>query len=456
MRKINVFKNLKLRYKIVIPLLLVMLFLFIAIIIITIYAQKKTYDYNTEKLIETKINEINSTVEQVANKALYIASISSKMEIVQQAYNEYYAGGNLEKASAIIEVQFQNINQLIFENTGYQPRIHFHLPPAISFCRCWSDIRGDDISPFRNSVLKVSREHTFVKGIETGRGGFVIRGIAPIFASTGQYYGSVEAFFNINQLLKEISINTNEEFAVLMYTDLLKIATNFLEDSSTNIIREKQIIDDYILVEKTKEFQIGNLLKHRLDSNIINNGVFEYDHYKYAIIPIKNIVGEMEGIGILQINISGYKKSLRGTVIFELILFLFLIIVVVFLLSGLSTKYIIKKIKNTDLALQKLSKGELAERIMVNHDDEIGSMQNSLNRLNENVTKNINFAIEIGKGNLKIEYNSLSKSDLLGNALAEMQKKLIKYAIKPKVHWKTICKVKKSSKIFQISLLKEF
>ena len=181
-------QDFKLKYKIVIPLLLVMLLLFVAIIVTTIYAHKRTYDFNTKKLIENKINEINSTIDQVSNKALYIASISSKMEVVLQAYQEYYASGNLNKASGIILNQFRNINTLIYENTGYEPRIHFHLPPAISFCRCWSNVRGDDISSFRNSVLKVSREHTFVKGIETGRGGFVIRGIAPIFSPKGKYH----------------------------------------------------------------------------------------------------------------------------------------------------------------------------------------------------------------------------------------------------------------------------
>ncbi len=425
--KIKSFKNLKLKFKIIIPLLSVMLFLFAAIVIITIYSLKKTSDYNTDNLIKTKINGINNTIEQVSNKALYIASISSEMKIVKDAYEEYYSTKNLKQASYIIESQFEEINKTIIKNTGYEPRIHFHLPPAISFCRCWSEVRGDDISSFRNSVLQVSQDHNSVKGIETGRGGFVIRGIAPIFSSTGEYYGSVEAFFNINHLVKEINRNTKEEFAIFINNDLLKIATDFLEKNSSNINAGKQIPGNYVLVEKTKDFKIENLLKYKLVINKFENNIFEFNDYKYAVIPILNITGESEGIGILQIDISDYNQSLNSIILFELLLFLILIIVVIVLLSSLSNRFILRKIQSTNTALQKLAKGEITEKIAVIHNDEISNMQKSLNTLNETITKNTDFAKEIGKGNFTTEYKTISEKDLLGNAITKMQERLIRY-----------------------------
>ncbi len=426
--KTYLFEKLRLRHKIIIPLILVMILLFTIIIIVTISALKKTNDYNTDKLIEFKIKEVNNSIEQISNTALYIASISSEMKVVKDAYVEYYKTGDLENASKIIAKQFTGINKMILKSSGHEARIHFHLPPAISFCRCWSEVRGDDVSSFRKTILKVSKEHSFVKGIETGRGGFVIRGVAPIFSETGEYFGSVEAFFNINTLLQKIDRKADEDFAIFMNTDLLKIATNFLENTSTNIHDSKQIVNNFILVDKTDKFNIENVVKHELNLNVIGNNNFQYDNYKYAVIPLKNINNEVEGIGILQIDISTQQDAMKRIIIFEIIVFIILLIIVVFLLSNLSNRFVIKRIISTDLLLQKLSKGELIGESKVCNKDEICSMQASLNKLNRNISKNINFAIEIGKGNFNTGYQILSDTDLLGGALIRMQNNLIQYS----------------------------
>jgi len=435
--KINIFKNRKLRYKIIMPLLLVLLLLYITIIILTVFLFKKSFDFNTNKIIETKTKEVNATIDRICNTALYIASISSEMKIVKEAYSEYYKTGNLQEASHIIDNQFSKINNIILKNTGNEARIHFHLPPAISFCRCWSKIRGDDISCFRNSILRVNKEHTFEKGIETGRGGFAIRGISPIFSETGKYYGSVEVFFNINILIQNFNYKADDDFAIFMKRDLLNIATQFLEYSSTNIQLKKPIIDDYILVDKTNKFQLKNIIKNKLNLNVsqqtvFHQAVFQYNNYKYAIIPIKNFIKKIEGIGILQIDISAQQKLMKKIIIFETIIFTILLIIVMFLLSKLSHDFIIKKIIKSDLSLQKLSSGELIKEIDVTQNDEIGSMLASINKLNANITKNTKFAIEISKGNLKTKYQAISKSDLLGNSLIEMQKNLILHTEKIK------------------------
>ncbi|MEN8248596.1 MAG: PAS domain S-box protein [Bacteroidota bacterium] len=407
-----------------------MFLLYVTIVIVTVYSLKKSFYYNTNKLIETKIKEVNTTIDQISNTALYIASISSEMQIVKDAYNEYYATGNLEEASDIIYSQFSKINERILASTGYEARIHFHLPPAISFCRCWSGVRGDDISDFRKSILEVSENQTFVKGIETGRGGFVIRGIAPIFASTGEYQGSVEAFFNINSLLHNIDQDKEEDFAIFMNTELLSIATNFLERSSTNIQPHKQIINGYILVDKTSEFQLDNIIQHithHPNINVLrNNNVFQFNNFKYAVISIKNFNQEIEGIGILQIDISSQQQSMQDILVIETIIFAILLTSVLLLLGKLSDNLIVRKIVKADVSLQKLSKGELTDEIPVTQNDELGSMQLSLNKLNENITKNTNFAIEISKGNLITEYQPIGKGDMLGNSLLDMQKNLIK------------------------------
>jgi len=212
------------------------------------------------------------------------------MNTVKEAYAEYYKTNDFQKSSEIIYSHFTGINDNIFSSSGNKARIHFHLPPAQSFCRCWSDVRGDDISSFRQSVLDISKHHEIIKGIETGRGGFVIRGIAPIFSESGDYYGSVEAFFNVNHLLDEVSCNTSGNFAILMDKNLLERTTNFLEDSSSNIYTGNQIVGEYILVDKTYGFNLSNLISDSIISLHPQMNI-ERDHITYSTIAINNING---------------------------------------------------------------------------------------------------------------------------------------------------------------------
>ncbi len=449
------YRKLSIRNKLFLPLLSILVLFLSAFIIINVYSFIQTYNYDTKKYIENKINSFHKISNEISNDALYIALISSKMPFVQDAYKEYYASGNLDSASLIIESHFSGINEMIQLNTGHEARIHFHLPPARSFIRLWSKKRGDDISDFRNSVLKVSKEHIPVKGIETGRGGFVIRGIAPIFSPEGKYYGSVEAFFNINHLVERNITSDKEDFAVFMNTNLLDISTKFLEDSSSNVRKEYETIGNYISIAKTSNFYSKIIPKKYFESEITEVIIFNQNHYKYVLIPIKNYVGKSEGIGILQVDISDYKDNVRKIIIGGILIFLLISAALVFVLGKLINKQVISRIKSTDAALKKLSNGELIDKIKYYCDgiqrafckDEISNMQYSLNILNETITKNTKFAIEIGKGNLKTEYELLGDKDLLGNSLIEMRNKLLYNTLEIT---KALKKAKKNKNRFKI------
>ena len=72
-------------------------------------------------------------------------------------------------------------------------KVHFHLPPGISFLRVWKpEKNGDDISSFRKTVTEVLQTGKPVKGIEAGRIGLAIRGVAPIRDHSGDIIASVE------------------------------------------------------------------------------------------------------------------------------------------------------------------------------------------------------------------------------------------------------------------------
>jgi len=80
----------------------------------------------------------------------------------------------------------------------------------------------------------------------------------------------------------------------------------------------------------------------------------------------------------------------------------------------------------TTSILSDLAKGDIDEskKITVKTDDEIGEMGNSMNTLIDGLNKTANFAKEIGKGNLDLDFELLSEKDVLGNSLLEMRKSL--------------------------------
>ena len=75
------------------------------------------------------------------------------------------------------------------EITGAQNyKLHFHLPTGRSLLRLWrgKQSASDDISGFRQTVKEInSGSHTPIEGIEVGRGGFAIRGLAPVTSPDG-------------------------------------------------------------------------------------------------------------------------------------------------------------------------------------------------------------------------------------------------------------------------------
>lgn len=227
--------KISIKLKLLVPLFLSGLLMTVGILSITRYFAVQAYKTNTKNLIHSKVTTLKSTLDNLGTEALYMSSIFSRMEIVKKAYTEYYRTGNLDSCSLIIEKELVPISKNIELATGLSPQIHFHLPPGKSFIRVWTKKRGDDISSFRSMVVEISKEHKPIKGVETGRAGYVVRGMSPIFSDDNEYLGSVEVFFGIEKLVKTIVTTNNQDFEVLLSNRLLKISTNFLAENSTNI-----------------------------------------------------------------------------------------------------------------------------------------------------------------------------------------------------------------------------
>ena len=90
------------------------------------------------------------------------------------------------------------------ENTNYRGlRVQIHTAEGYSWLRSWSpSTYGDDLS-FRPSIKKIMAEkRPFSNSDETGRSGFAVRGVAPIFYD-GQYLGSLEVMQGVGSVSRD-------------------------------------------------------------------------------------------------------------------------------------------------------------------------------------------------------------------------------------------------------------
>lgn len=299
-------------FKISIPIILTTSVIIIAILLINNYLFIKYGENEINKVFQNKMQEIEKNLKQVEDKALWISSAFSELTIVKEAYKKYYATDSLQQSSQLLEKEFVAINAAILKNTGSDAKIHFHIPPATSFLRCWSSKRGDNLASFRPTVLKISESHLPVSGIEIGRGGFEIRGIAPIFDEKKQYLGSVETLFPIEVIFENAKSAENEDFAIFMHSDMLSIASDFLKKNESNVNSKNKTIGKLILIKSTSDrFKDENLPETELNTALVKTTNFTVEDYEYLAFPIYNFEKKAQAVGVIQLNKNDLISSIN-------------------------------------------------------------------------------------------------------------------------------------------------
>ena len=220
------FRSLRFRVMIL-PLILVTVLLGVGVGL-TFFGVGKLCDREERKIFQSQQRAVAKSMKEVENQAVTVAAVAAGAPGVEQAY-ALAAEGKEKQAREILRKTFDRIHQVAASNLKVkQFKIHFHRPPAMSLLRIWrkpgKKDGGDDISSFRKTVLKVNKEKKSVVGIEIGRGGFVIRGLVPVFAKSGAHLGSVEFLYPFIKAGMMAKGGDDEEVAAFMHKDGLKIA----------------------------------------------------------------------------------------------------------------------------------------------------------------------------------------------------------------------------------------
>ena len=117
------------------------------------------------------------------------------------------------------------------------------------------------------------------------------------------------------------------------------------------------------------------------------------------------------------------RKQIQTLIIAVSTIGLFFLVLSIFFLT-IFARSITRPLFLIEQQLHEMAKGKIVEKLKINREDEIGMMKKSLDSVIDGLQRYSDFAFEIGKENYEANFDVLSKSDVLGNALIEMRNSL--------------------------------
>ena len=406
------YKNMKLSHQFVIPVLAGVIISAAALMsYYKVSEKRKMHDMLNEE-IDNKISQIAAFQKQVEGNCLEHAALFCSLPEVQEAYAVALSGdindesdpkGN--EARRMLDGYFKNIAESYANVVNAdQYRLHFHLPNVRSLYRTWksSQNTSDDLSAFRSTLSSIAQgEHKAITGIEVGRGGFLIRGIAPIYNSSKKYIGSVEMQSDFAPVVMSSKSQKEENLAVYMNYNLLSVA-----DKLTDQAKYPAVATSYVCVASTDMTLNGSVFtKDVLDAGANKESISYHGDYVISTFPIKDFSGNNVGVVAYAQNISDmYSAYSRDTmyVAAGVVVFAVMMIGAVLLVTYSITRPIVKIWK----AVESMASGDLSQKLNIDQNDEIGMLARAINNMTENLSVML---FEVGRG---IETLAGSSSEL--------------------------------------------
>jgi len=373
-----------------------------------IQRQEALLQSEIDNTAKKQIARIYNIINRIGKKALGQATLFSNLPGIQEAYLLALKGNihdekdaTLLKARNALREYIKPVLKAHKRDTGSnQFKLHFHLPSNRSLLRVWRDgwqtkragkklDISDDLSSFRAMVVEINQgNHKALKGIEIGRGGFVIRGIVPITSQDGRHLGSNEVFFGFDKLLKVTKIDKEINYAIYMNADLLPIATKLQDHSKFPVLDNKYVFTTSTDVELTTTLIASNLLDQGKDHAFSKR----LRHYYLTAFPIKDYSDKAVGVMVIVQDISAQKAAITrvrkdgeksiatlrnkmaiGTVISGLS-----ILAMLWFVTG---KFILTPLKQNIQFASRVAGGNFTHTLDADKKDEIGTLAGALNKM---------------------------------------------------------------------------
>ncbi len=290
------FNRMRFAPKILISIMLVVAFL----IGIQSFMSWQNYRQRKADLLDQAINGkrlLLHEIQKTARSNLKIATVLSEINRIRRAVAE-------KDRKTLMEITKPIIDKINTESKHTELKVHYEIQPGISLLRVWKPNRyGDNIASFRPGIRDVLTAGTPIAGIEPGRAGMAVRGIAPIFyGNSNKPIGCVEVFCN----LRDIAAYTSKigEDVALYGLPIVSAFNNFKKCGNFNILYSPpENFASYITPEfLNRALEKGEALKEIGDTLI-------------TAFPYKDYDGKLAGVIVRFVDISELHKQLKNTVL---------------------------------------------------------------------------------------------------------------------------------------------
>lgn len=443
--------------------LLIFLPLFILNILVAAFFVERSASANLQELTLETARRLAGEVEVLQNEletqALSTALLVARQPDIVDAYGEE----DIQRSHELLAAAADPIADALAGTIGYTDlRLHFHRAPGFSQYRTWTDKWSDDLRDFRHSVTQVIETGEPIRGIELGRGGMVIRGVAPI-VSNGAVAGSVENYFQPIEVLSRLKMDQSRLGMVLLadkealskilfaqdleeYYNQGEIAGQMISYISADWLDPQLLIDpEQIHLTRTTGETI-----HRIKES-----------FNISSIPIRDYRNDVVGIYVFVQNISDLiDANNRNRVQLSLILASVNIVILISLLFWIFT-YVIKPVRRLDQAVEMISRGsgDLRHRIPVERKDELGEIAVNFNRFMSNLGEIISKARSATENNetstkqlTEITEQTVLASEKIGSAIGENSRQLTSTSEEMRNSKQNSAEIRKRLETFQESV----
>jgi len=339
--------------------------------------KENVYEDTSSHLIKSIEQRIDAKKQICLTNAISIANDTSVINALKH--------DNKEEAIAAIK----RLSIVFKENTDFKNiKVHIHDKDGKSFLRSWKPERfGDSLLEVRQTIKNVHQTKKAVAGIETGREGTTLVGVAPVIDFEGNYLGSIEFKAGYNSIIKSLKKVDHIYALMLLNKDIIvsKFGSSQLKklpDVANFSLNQKSFDKEYSLY--ISDLNIASLDKEK---------VIESDKYFTVTTPIldysKKVIGHYvigEDISYVE-ELVAQSQSLIYTAIGVIIIILIVITLIIIIFSR---KIIIKPLKELDEAIISISQNSnTSSRVVIEQDDEIGRVANNFNAYLDKIEEGI-------------------------------------------------------------------
>ncbi|MEE4279162.1 MAG: methyl-accepting chemotaxis protein [Halieaceae bacterium] len=382
------------RFKFVVPLLVLAIILGCVGFFISRTQLTELEHSFVEIIARNKIADLERAIEDAGQAALARAAVYSKRQVVQEAYARASNGNLDDEADVDVQAARESLRAALQQELegfaatyGSSAQIHFHLPNARSLLRVWREQQAlrngewldvsDDLSSFRQTVVDVNRTGKAIRGIEPGRGGFTVRGLAPILDDDNRRLGSVEVLVDFADILSSLDSQEGLSSRLYMNAELLKTTTRLRDPAAYPVLDDRfALIAGQENTHLEALVSLDDLERARKETVISVQG-----DEAVSLFPIKDYRDQQIGVLAMSQDISGPKAIVgNAELVFSGVMALLIIAplsIGVFILQRSVTTPI-----GQGLAFAKtLAQGDLSAHIDLQSNDEIGELARALNEM---------------------------------------------------------------------------